>query len=288
MAIITVSTQIKAPLSQVWRSWTLPQHIIHWNFASEDWHCPKAENDLREGGVFKYHMAAKDGSMAFDFSGSYSKILHNRNIDFHLDDMRKVKVTFEEVNGQVRVSEGFEAEGSQQDELQKQGWQAILNNFKKYTESLSEITRLHFDITINAPVEQVYEQMLDDKGYREWTAEFNPGSFYKGKWQTGEKMLFIGVDDEGNEGGMVSSIKACVPNKLVSIEHYGIVNHGKEITSGSEVEGWAGSLEEYRFEEKNGATLLKIALDTNKEFKSYFEETWPKALNKLKSICENN
>lgn len=130
--------------------------------------------------------------------------------------------------------------------------------------------------------------MLADKPYREWTSIFNPGSSFKGSWEKGAKILFIGTDAEGNEGGMVSRIKENIPNKYISIEHLGLVGNGKEITSGPEVEAWAGALENYSFEPKDGGTQLKVDVDTNKEYTSHFDETWPKALEKLKEICEKS
>lgn len=118
--------------------------------------------------------------------------------------------------------------------------------------------------------------MLDEKHFAEWTAAFNPTSHFKGSWEKGSKILFLGSGQDGNMGGMVSRIK----------EHLGIVQDGKEITSGPDIEGWAGALENYTFTEDNGKTLLLIDMDANQEFKPYFLETWPKALNKLKAICE--
>nr|WP_262895931.1 SRPBCC domain-containing protein [Marivirga aurantiaca] len=147
--------------------------------------------------------------------------------------------------------------------------------------------KLHYEIKIEAPAEKVYNTMLDDKHYREWTSVFSPGSYFKGSWEKGSKIYFLGADEEGNEGGMLSMIKENIPNEFVSIEHIGLIGNGEEITTGPEVQAWAGALENYSFESKNGSTLLKIDVDTNKEFKSYFEDAWPKALEKLKSICKS-
>lgn len=148
--------------------------------------------------------------------------------------------------------------------------------------------KIKFEITINAPVEKVYSTMLADATYRQWTAEFNPSSFYEGKWETGEKMLFVGFSKEGKKEGMVSRIKEAVINKYVGIEHIGILQNEQEVTSGAAVEGWAGAMEEYFFTATNGQTLLQVQMDSNEDFKAYFESTWPKALNKLKEICESN
>jgi uncharacterized protein YndB with AHSA1/START domain len=285
--IISIETFIMAPIEKVWKYWTDPSHIIHWNFASDDWQCPHAENDLRVGGKFSSRMEAKDGSFGFDFGGFHTEVEEFKKISSILEDGRKMSVIFEAQGEGTMVKEDFEAEGTNSIELQKEGWQAILNNFKKQVESQSGPQKLNFKIEIDASVDKVYNTMLGDKTYREWTSVFNPTSRFEGSWVKGSKILFVGSDPEGNEGGMVSRIKENIKNAFVSIEHIGILNNGQEITSGPEVEIWAGALENYTFEEKDGKTLLTVDLDSNEEFKSYFENTYPKALEKLRSICES-
>lgn len=132
---IKIETIVAAPVKIVWKSWTQPNHIIHWNFASDDWHCPHAENDLREEGKFVWRMEAKDGSVGFDFVGEYRKVKPNQLIEYTIEDGRKVKITFDEEGNQTHVTEVFEAESQNPLEMQKGGWQAILNNFKKYVEN---------------------------------------------------------------------------------------------------------------------------------------------------------
>lgn len=148
------------------------------------------------------------------------------------------------------------------------------------------MNKISFDIEIEAPVSLVYQTMLNDATYREWTSPFNASSHYQGSWDKGAKIIFIGVDEKGERGGMVSRIKENIPNQFVSIEHLGLLKDTVEITEGPEVEGWAGALENYRFTAGNGTTQVNIEMDSNEEFESYFRETWPKALAKLKSICE--
>ena len=133
--VITVQTTVHAPIGKAWEMWTQPKHITNWNFASDEWHSPSAENNLRPGGKFNYRMEAKDGSMGFDFSGTYTVINENKNLEYILDDGRNVQVHFSEVDGGVFVMENFEAENTNPAEMQKNGWQAILDNFKKYVEA---------------------------------------------------------------------------------------------------------------------------------------------------------
>ena len=284
--VITVQVDIHAPVKKVWKLWTDPKHIIHWNYASDDWHTPSAKNDLRVGGKFVSRMEAKDGSMGFDFSGKYDKVELHKQIDTILDDERKVQVTFVDNGNETSVIESFEAETENSVELQKTGWQAILDNFKKYVETTKTKDILHFEININADPEKVYNIMLADRTYSEWTSAFNPTSRFMGSWEKGSKILFIGTDDEGKVGGMVSQIRENIPGKYVGIDHVGVIQGDKEITSGPEVEEWAGVSENYTFAEINGGTLLSVDMGTNDEFEEYFLETYPKALNILKAICE--
>lgn len=134
MNTVTVSAIINAPLTKVWECWTKVEHIKNWNFASPEWHCPAATNDLTIGGEFHYTMAAKDQSMSFDFWGTYQDILVERSISIVLGDGRKMKVTFEEKEKGVVVTEEFEPEKVNPIERQQAGWQMILDNFKKYSE----------------------------------------------------------------------------------------------------------------------------------------------------------
>ncbi|MEQ9442203.1 MAG: SRPBCC family protein [Cyclobacteriaceae bacterium] len=133
--MITVETTIQLPLEKVWELWTLPVHIIHWNFASEEWHCPQAINDLQSGGILFWRMEAKDGSMGFDFSGTYDHIQPQENINFTLDDDRKVSVEFISLGKRTKVIEHFEPENQNSLALQRSGWQSILDNFKRYAEN---------------------------------------------------------------------------------------------------------------------------------------------------------
>jgi uncharacterized protein YndB with AHSA1/START domain len=133
---ITVETDVHAPIEKVWDYFSNPEHIVKWNNASDDWHTPCAENDLRAGGNFLYRMEAKDGSFGFDFGGKYDVVENHKYIEYTIGDVRKVKVSFSSAgNNQTHVSENFEAENAHSVEMQRGGWQNILDSFKKYTEA---------------------------------------------------------------------------------------------------------------------------------------------------------
>jgi uncharacterized protein YndB with AHSA1/START domain len=132
---ITIQTTIAASPAKVWECWTKPEHIVNWNFASGDWHCPQAKNELRAGGKYYARMEAKDGSMGFDFEAIYDQIEELKTIAYSMSDGRKAVTNFEPFDNNTRISTTFDAESSNPVDLQRQGWQAILNNFKKYVES---------------------------------------------------------------------------------------------------------------------------------------------------------
>lgn len=131
---ITIETVVNRPVGIVWTSWTQPQHITKWNSASDDWHTPWAENDLRAGGRFRSRMEARDGSFGFDFGGIYDDVRKDELIEYTLGDGRKVSVRFIAEDQSTRVVETFDAEAENPAEMQRQGWQSILDRFKKYTE----------------------------------------------------------------------------------------------------------------------------------------------------------
>ena len=132
---ITVQSTINAPVEKVWKYWSEPAHIMQWCQASDDWHAPHAENDLKTGGKFSTTMAAKDGSFSFDFGGVYDLVTEHKLIEYTMGDGRKVSVVFNANGNTTEVIETFEPESTNPEEMQRGGWQAILDNFKKYTEA---------------------------------------------------------------------------------------------------------------------------------------------------------
>lgn len=133
--VLTVKAVINAPVAKVWEYWTKPEHIIQWCSASPDWHTPRATNDLRKGGQFSSRMEARDGSMGFDFGGVYDEVRNNEYIEYTIGDGRKVHIRFTGKGNTTEVVEDFEAEETNPIEMQQGGWQAIMDNFKKYTEN---------------------------------------------------------------------------------------------------------------------------------------------------------
>ena len=132
---IAIEAIVDRKRSDVWLRWTEPEHITQWNFASDDWACPRAENDLRVGGRLCFRMEAKDGSFGFDFEATYDEVVRDAKLAFTLTDGRRVETSFADMGGRTRIATVFDAEKENSIELQRMGWQAILDNFKKYAES---------------------------------------------------------------------------------------------------------------------------------------------------------
>lgn len=149
--------------------------------------------------------------------------------------------------------------------------------------------KIQYKKDIHASAEKVYKTMLGiphKETYNQWTAEFNPTSTFEGSWEKGAKMYFLGTDENGKKGGMVSEIADNIPNQFISIRHYGILDGDTEITEGPQVEPWAGGLENYSFQEDNGVTTVTVEIDVAEEHLEYFGSTWPRALNKLQELSE--
>lgn len=149
--------------------------------------------------------------------------------------------------------------------------------------------KLQFKISINAPATKVYNAMLglsNKSTYEQWTSLFSPTSTFEGSWDKGDNIQFVGMDENGEKGGIVSRIAENVLDQFVSIQHYGLLKADQIITDGPEVEKWANGFENYTFEENNGKTIVTVELDTTDDFTGYMNETYPKALDKLKEICE--
>jgi uncharacterized protein YndB with AHSA1/START domain len=166
---ITIQTVVKAPEGKVWQLWTEPRHITKWNAASEDWHTPRAENDIRAGGRFSARMEAKDGSFGFDFDGVYDTVIPNKLIEYKLCDGRKVKITFTAKGNETTVTETFDAESENPVELQRTGWQAILDHFKSYAEWNSQPQReLVGSRVMDAPIARVWQAWTDPQYLAKW------------------------------------------------------------------------------------------------------------------------
>ncbi|ADY52945.1 hypothetical protein Pedsa_2397 [Pseudopedobacter saltans DSM 12145] len=146
--------------------------------------------------------------------------------------------------------------------------------------------RKQFKITIHAGIEKVYNTMLGKATFKQWTAEFNPTSDFDGSWDKNSKILFTGINKEGKREGMIGLIEENIPNKFVSIKYIGILSGDREVTEGPEIEGWANTYENYSFDGNDSQTTLTVEMDIQDQWIDYFDKTYPKALERLKLLCE--
>lgn len=208
---ISVETIVDKPINQVWEKWILPEHIMEWNNASEDWYTPSAENDLKAGGSFNYKMAARNGSYSFDFSGTYDEVIKEKKITYILGDGRKVVVEFTEENGRVKIVETFEAEESNSLEMQRVGWQAILDNFNRYMSSTPDRTPvIKAQMLIRKPIEEVFEAFVDPEITTRFWFTKSSGKLSEGKRVRWEWEMY-GVWDD-------ILVKGIEKNKQIVIE----------------------------------------------------------------------
>ncbi|CAN5452749.1 hypothetical protein BH09BAC3_BH09BAC3_14820 [soil metagenome] len=279
---ITVEAMVDANVKKVWEYWTKPAHIIKWNFASDDWHCPKAENDLRVSGKMSTRMEAKDGSFGFDFDVIYDEVVEHQKIGYTMADGRVAITHFEDLGEATKVTTTFDAEKENSVELQKGGWQAILDNFKRYAEGKK---KLEYKINIAANKQKVWDTMLAPTTYKEWVNSAWPGSFFEGEWKEGNNLRFITADGSGT----LATLLEHKPYEYSFAKHIAILNAGGIEDRDSELaKGWIGITEAYTFTEKNGATELKVEINTNPDWAKMFDDGWPTALSKLKEICERS
>lgn len=145
---------------------------------------------------------------------------------------------------------------------------------------------LHFSILIDADKQTVWDTMLEDKTYREWTKAFHAGSYYEGSWEKGSEIRFLGPNEDGTLGGMLSRINENIKYQYISIEHLGVIKNGKVDTTSEEAKKWTPAFENYTFTEKGNQTELKIEVQIDPSYKAMFEDMWTKALNELKNLSE--
>jgi uncharacterized protein YndB with AHSA1/START domain len=208
---IIVETIVNKPIDQVWEKWTLPEHIMEWNNASEDWYTPSAENNLIAGGRFNYKMAARDGSYSFDFSGTYDEVILEKKIAYTLDDGRKVVVEFTEEDGRVKIVESFEAEESNSLEMQRAGWQSILDNFNRYVSVTTDrVPVIKAQMLIRKPVEEVFEAFVNPEITTKFWFTKSSGKLGEGKHIRWEWEMY-GVWDD-------ILVKSIEQNKRIVVE----------------------------------------------------------------------
>ena len=224
-------------------------------------------------------MEAKDGSFGFDFEAIYDEIKAGEGFTYSFGD-RKATVEFNSVGNQTEIKIVFDPENDNPIEMQKGGWQAILNSFKSYVENLKlEFKKVSFSIQINASKQKVWEALWSEANYGQWTSVFGEGNKAISDWNEGSKIQFVANDG----GGLFSIIEKNVINEQIIFKHLGELKNGEEIPN-----EWSGAREKYFLEEINGTTTLRVEMDTKEECTDYFNDAFPKALQIIKQISEIN
>ncbi|MBC8059823.1 MAG: SRPBCC family protein [Clostridiaceae bacterium] len=281
---ITVETTVKIPIEKAWEYWTEPEHITKWNNASDDWHTPFSENDLKVGGKFLSRMEAKDGSFGFDFSGIYDNVKLNEVISYTLGDGRKVLVNFKVNEGETNIIEIFEAETTNSNEIQQSGWQAILDNFKKYAEKISntryKMKELLFSIIIKAPKEKVWNTLWGDNTFRNWASIIDEGTYMVGEIREGNKVQFI---SSVSGYGVTSKIVKHIPFEFVLFRH---MTDTMESGTQERENEWTAGKESYFLAETDGVTTLTVKIDVPREPEETFNTRFPRALERVKNLAE--
>lgn len=279
---ITIQASINAPVEKVWQLWTEPRHITQWSSPSPEWHTPRAESDFRKGGKFVSRMEAVDGSMGFDFGGEFDEIKTHELIGYTIGDGRKVVTTFESNGDTTEVTQTFEPESENSLEMQRGGWQAILDSFKRYAEYANIYVPQYFSRVINAPKKKVWDIMLNEETYKVWSGAAWPESFYEGVWKEGELLGFFNPERSGTKVKLLKHR----PYEFTLAEHVAVYDKGVEDTQSAVAKSWVGSRETYTFTEKDGKTTLDVVLYMTPEWQKIFATDWPKAIDKLKELCE--
>ena len=277
---ITIEALINAPVEKVWELWTNPVDITNWSTPSPDWHTPRAMHDLKPGGEFVYRMEARDGSFGFDFGGRFDVVKPGHQLAYTMGDGRKANILFTQQDGKTKITETFDPENENPIEFQKAGWQAILDNFRKYAE---RVVLVEFQVRVNASKKHVWETMLHPATYNEWANAGWPGATYEGTWAEGEEVKFVSASGEGT----LATLVAHKPYDLSHAKHMAVLLKGGAEDRDSELAlGWIGTHERYTFTEEDGVTALTVTITTTPEWAAMFSDGWPKALNKLKVMCE--
>jgi uncharacterized protein YndB with AHSA1/START domain len=295
MSKIVIHQIFAATPSQVFESCLDSEDNKRWNTAGFGWSTGEVQIDPKVGGRWFAEYKSPDGKDDFVFEGVFTEIIENQKISYKMPkdmgefevDERKAEVLFEEFEkGKTQVTITFDAEDLNSIEMQKQGWQAILDNFKTFLERKinPENARLILDIDINASPQKVWKTLLEKESYNIWAATFSPGSHYQGEIKYDNKVQFLGPD----QSGLISLVKVCIPEFQVSFEHLGGFKDGKEDPDSPMFLPWKGNRETYTLKSKNEITNLSIYQEMSKTEIEYFEEMWAKALEVIKKIAEES
>ena len=280
--IISISVTIKSDIHTVWKSFTETKHIVNWYFASPDWHAPTAEHDFNNGGKFSIRMEAWDESFGFDYTGTYDKIVDFKEVVYTLDDGRKVDTSFMQTGDEIVVSQDFQADEGIDVEMQRMGWQGILNQLKKYVESKTVVFEVEADI--NASADTVWDCLTKNEIYKKWSKAFSPNSEFKGDWDKGKHIDYIDI----GKGGTRALVEGVELNKFIQQRHIATITAENEIdTKSDSAKHWIGTIENYTLKDIGGAIRFTVHIECHEQFREFIESSWNTAILDFKRVCES-
>ena len=276
---ITIKKTINAPLELVYNSYINPKDNIRWNTAGDGWTTSYATINAVTGGSYDVGYRSPDGLHNFPLAGNYLEVIPNSKITSIMGD-RKVNVDFVSVNSDTEVTITFDAENENSMELQSKGWGNILNNFATHVEkkAKSDYEVIDINTTVDASPKAIWNALLDQNNYKQWTAPFTEGSYYEGRIEFGEIIKFYSPA----HGYLKSEVVVCIPEYQISFKHLGFYSQ-QDVLEG---EDWKNNRETYTINQEGNTTTLNIYQEMTKKEYEFFAPMWTKALEILKSIAE--
>lgn len=288
MSKITISTTIQASPKQVFDTYLNPEDNKRWNIAGGGWSTGNANIEPVVGGRSEVEYKSDNGKNDFMFGGTFTEIIPNSKISYTMAfpgiPDRNAEVLFTEIDGSTKVMIIFDGEDQNSEERQKEGWSAILANFKRHVErkANSKNAVILLNTTINASAKKIWHIMLDKDGYKNWTSAFCEGSYYEGEMKYNEKIRFLSPGGSG----LNSVVKVCIPFWQVSFEHLGAINKGVDDFDSPDFRGWKGARETYTLTEVDGVTNLEIYQEVNTQEDDVFTKMWEQAFVNIRKLAE--
>ncbi len=281
MLVIEIEVLIKNSLDKVWEYWTGQPFISQWYSASDDWWTPWVNQNFQVDQGFVYRMEARDGSMGFDFSGVFTEIVDHEKIVYVLEDGRKVLTTFEERDGRILLKQAFDAEDQNSAQMQKDGWQAILNHFKSFCEG--DQIEMSFRTVLGTNPNRVWEYLTLPRLYEEWAIAFSEQPKFVGQWVEGGTIDFI----DFQEGGTRVQLDKVKPFEKLYMTHIAMIDGQAGIVEDHpEAPTWVGTKENYDLELVGKETILTIHIMCHPKYVDYLRNSWEKAVKLMTHVIK--
>jgi|GEM_PF-403589 len=282
MERIKVETLVNRPISDIWKYWTLAPHIREWYTASDDWWVPCVDQSFVVGGYFKYKLSLRDNSTSFDFKGQFSRIIKGEVIEYILDDSREVITRFKCEDEGVRITQEIDPDKETSEEEQAQGWQAVLDHFKLY----SEADHMSFRVTKVMPSdkEMLWDYLTKLDKYIRWAYVFSDGSRFEGDWKKDHYIRFI----DPSSGGTKVHIDELEELEKIFMTHEALITQeGKEEVTSDQAKIWIGTKEKYQLRTLDNGSELSVCIRSHHSFVDFLRDSWENAMSVMKEKIED-